>query len=189
MYLNFIKRILDFTLALILIVCLSWFFLFILMVYILTWQFPVFFSQERIGKENKSFTLYKFRTLKAEHLDKRRFLWGDFLRFFSFDELPQLWNVLKGEMSLIGPRPLPLEYLPLMAEYQKQRHRVLPGITGWAQVNGRHEINWKKKFDLDLYYIKHVSIRLDVLILIKTIALLLSFKKDVSLNEGKFTGN
>ncbi len=110
------------------------------------------------------------------------------LRASNLDELPQLWNVLKGEMTLIGPRPLPIEYLPLFAEEQKKRFNIKPGITGWAQVNGRHSISWKEKLKLDTYYVDHVSLKLDLIILIKTVGLLLSFKKDRSLEEEKFTG-
>ena len=110
------------------------------------------------------------------------------LRASNLDELPQLWNVLKGEMSLIGPRPLPVEYLPLFSEEQKKRFEVKPGITGWAQVNGMHSVPWKQKLELDNYYVDHVSLMLDIRIVIKTLVLFLSFKKDRSLEEEKFTG-
>ncbi len=157
----------------------------------ISFSFPVFFIQERTGKSNKPFQLFKFRTLKStgSSLAERRFWLGDFLRATSLDELPQLINVLKGEMSLIGPRPLPVEYLSLMNDEQKKRHQVKPGITGWVQVNGRNAISWHEKFELDNYYVKHVSFLLDVKIVFKTIQLLLSFKKDISLSERKFTGN
>ena len=154
-------------------------------------MYPIFFFQERTGIQGKPFRLIKFRTLKSigSSLEERRFWLGDFLRATSLDELPQLINVLKGEMSLIGPRPLPVEYLALMSDEQKKRHLVKPGITGWAQVNGRNAISWQEKFALDNYYVKHVSFLLDVKIVFKTIQLLLSFKKDISLSEQKFTGN
>ena len=190
-YASFIKRILDIMLSLLLLLLFSWLVLFIVVVYLITFNFPILFSQPRIGKGGQSFVMFKFRTLNnsTAHLDERRFWLGDVLRFFSFDELPQLWNVLRGEMSLIGPRPLPIEYFPLMDEAQRQRHSVRPGITGLTQVNGRHEITWEKKFRLDQYYVEHVSFPLDTEVLIKTIFLLLSFRKDKSLAEEKFQGS
>lgn len=135
--------------------------------------------------------MFKFRTLKqsGDTLEKRRFWWGDFLRRTSFDELPQLWNVLKGDMSFVGPRPLPVEYLPLFSEEQRTRHTVRPGITGLAQVNGRHSISWEEKFQFDLLYVQKLSFLLDLKILVKTVVLVLSLKKDASLQEPKFTGN
>ena len=120
---------------------------------------------------------------------QRRFLLGDILRYLSLDELPQVWNVLKGDMSFIGPRPLPTEYLSLFSQEQQMRHTIKPGITGWAQVNGRHSISWQQKFELDNYYLAHLSFGLDLTIFYKTIVLLLSFNKDQSLAEEKFKGN
>jgi len=163
----------------------------ILVLYVCSFQYPIFFVQERIGQKGKVFKLFKFRTLSPNvntEFDTRRFFLGDFLRFFSLDELPQLWNVIRGDMSLIGPRPLPVEYFSLFSKDEFERHVVRPGITGWAQVNGRHSISWQKKFELDRYYVNHISFRLDALILFKTIVLLLSFKKDQSLKEEKFKG-
>jgi lipopolysaccharide/colanic/teichoic acid biosynthesis glycosyltransferase len=168
----------------------SWLFILISLMYFLTSQRPVFFSQERIGRDGQPFILHKFRTLKSDGiLAERKFWWGSFLRFTSLDELPQLFNVLNGDMSLIGPRPLPTEYLPLFSPEQKRRHDVLPGITGWAQVNGRNSVSWQEKFKFDLEYVQNVSFPFDLKILFKTIVLLMSFKKDTSLLEGKFTGN
>ncbi len=190
-YATIIKPTLDFTLALLSLIILSWLFILIILVFTLSLSFPFFFVHDRTGKQGRIFQLYKFRTLKphGNTLHERRFWLGDFLRATSLDELPQLINVLRGEMSLIGPRPLPVEYLSLMSAEQKQRHQVKPGITGWAQVNGRNAISWKEKFELDNYYVKHISFVLDATIVFKTIQLLLSFKKDVSLNEKPFTGN
>lgn len=170
---------------------LAWLFLIIYLMYIVSFYFPVIFRQIRAGLNSKPFVLYKFRTLKESNLplSQRSFVLGNLLRLSSLDELPQLINVLKGDMSFIGPRPLPIEYLPLYDAKQRQRHLVKPGITGWAQVNGRHSIPWKDKFDYDLYYIQHVSFWLDFKIALKTIALLLSLKKDMSLQEKEFTGN
>lgn len=135
--------------------------------------------------------MYKFRTLGSDETQsypQRRFGLGNILRASNMDELPQIWNVLKGEMSLIGPRPLPVEYLPLFSEDQKKRFTVKPGITGWAQVNGRHSISWKEKFELDKYYVDNISLTMDIRILIRTVILFLSFKKDRSLEEEQFKG-
>jgi lipopolysaccharide/colanic/teichoic acid biosynthesis glycosyltransferase len=184
-----IKLIADYVLAGLLLLLLAWLFLVIIFVYAITFQFPFIFSQSRIGKSNRPFTMYKFRTLLLDSsLNDRRFWLGNFLRLTNLDELPQLWNVLKGEMSLVGPRPLPLEYLPLFSDVQKKRHDVLPGITGWAQVSGKNDIAWKQKFELDLFYVYHLSFKLDIRILVKTIVLLFTFRKDTSLSEEKFTG-
>jgi sugar transferase EpsL len=135
--------------------------------------------------------MYKFRTLVVEEnlmLENRKFRWGNFLRLTNLDELPQLWNVLKGEMSLVGPRPLPVEYASLFTKEQNIRHTVLPGITGWAQVSGKNDVAWKRKFELDVFYVNNLSFKLDVKILVKTMLLLFTFRKDTSLSEEKFTG-
>jgi lipopolysaccharide/colanic/teichoic acid biosynthesis glycosyltransferase len=174
------------------VLVLSWLIILIIAGYLLQLQLPIFFNQRRVGRNNVPFTIHKFRTLNVSDKldnDERRFWWGDVLRFLSLDEIPQLWNVLKGDMSLVGPRPLPIEYLALYSDEQKRRHDVRPGITGWAQVNGRHSISWKEKFLLDLDYITNVSLTLDFYILLKTILIWFSFNKDVSLNEEKFQGN
>ena len=146
---------------------------------------PVFFRQERPGLHEKIFRLYKFRSMKdavdrngnelpdAERLSK----FGSLLRASSLDELPELFNVLKGEMSLVGPRPLLVKYLPLYNEEQHRRHDVLPGITGWAQVNGRNAISWEEKFRLDVWYVDHWSPLLDLKILFMTV-------KKVFIREG-----
>jgi lipopolysaccharide/colanic/teichoic acid biosynthesis glycosyltransferase len=163
----------------------------ILFGYVLTGQISFFFNQQRIGKNGKVFTLWKFRTLSTDTnktLQQRKFFWGIILRASNLDELPQLWNVLKGEMSFIGPRPLPVEYSELFSVEQNQRHKVRPGITGWAQVCGKNSISWQEKFELDLYYVNNISFLLDLKILLKTFILVLSFKKDTSLHEKKFTG-
>ena len=139
---------------------------------------PVFFRQERPGLHEKIFSLYKFRSMKdavdrngnelpdAERLSK----FGSLLRASSLDELPELFNVLKGEMSLVGPRPLLVKYLPLYNEEQHRRHDVLPGITGWAQVNGRNLLSWEEKFARDVWYVDHRSLALDFKILVLTVA-------------------
>ena len=139
------------------------------------WQMgaPVFFRQERPGKDEKIFRIYKFRTMSDERDEKGELLpdekrlhgVGQWIRTLSLDELPQLINVLRGEMSFVGPRPLLVEYLPLYNEEQKRRHDVLPGITGWAQVNGRNAISWEEKFAYDVWYVDHQSFLLDMKIL------------------------
>lgn len=135
--------------------------------------------------------MWKFRTLSVDDtktLQERRFILGDVLRKTSCDELPQLWNILKGEMSWIGPRPLPVEYDHLFSEEQRKRFKLKPGITGWAQVNGRHAIAWKEKLKWDAEYVNNISFLMDMKIVFKTVVLLLSLKKDKSLEEEKFTG-
>ena len=138
---------------------------------------PAFFLQERPGKDGKIFLLYKLRTMIEETerngqplSDMERITkTGWVIRACSFDELPQIWNVLKGDMSFIGPRPLLTQYLPLYTEEQRHRHDVLPGISGWAQVNGRNELSWEQKFERDLYYVQNVSFGLDMKILFMTV--------------------
>jgi len=138
---------------------------------------PIFFQQSRPGLNGKFFDMLKFRTMTNER-DKNGILlsdearlteFGKFLRSTSLDELPGLWNVLKGDMSLVGPRPLLVEYLPLYSTQQARRHEIKPGVTGWAQVNGRNAISWDEKFDLDIWYVDNQSIWLDVKILWLTV--------------------
>lgn len=139
---------------------------------------PAVFRQKRPGKNGKIFTIAKFRTMRIETEKNGRPLTdmgrmtriGNVLRKLSLDELPQLWNVLKGEMSFIGPRPLLVEYLPRYSPEQARRHEVRPGITGWAQVNGRNALTWEQKFDLDIYYVEHMSFMLDARIVLLTTA-------------------
>jgi len=138
---------------------------------------PVLFRQSRPGLNGKIFNVYKFRTMTNECNESGNLLsdearlteFGKFLRSTSLDELPSLWNVLKGDMSLVGPRPLLVEYLPLYSTQQARRHEVKPGITGWAQVNGRNAISWEEKFDLDVWYVDNQSIWLDIKILWMTV--------------------
>lgn len=137
---------------------------------------PVIFKQERPGLHAKPFYLYKFRTMNDQKDsfgnllpdEVRLTAFGQFLRKYSLDELPQLWNVLKGDISLVGPRPLLMSYLDLYTEKQKKRHDVKPGITGWAQVNGRNAISWDEKFNLDLWYVENHNFLLDIKIILKT---------------------
>lgn len=161
---------------------------------------PVLFKQTRPGKNEKPFDIYKFRTMTSEVDDKGDLLpdeqrmtkLGSQIRNSSIDELPQLINVLKGDLSLVGPRPLLMEYLPLYNEEQRKRHNVKPGITGWAQINGRNAITWEQKFKLDVWYAKNQSFKLDMYILYKTFENVLK-KKDISseshVTAEKFRGN
>ena len=169
-----------------------------LLVY-LTIGTPVFFKQQRPGWRAKPFNIYKFRTMSDEKNSRAELLsdlerltsFGRWLRSTSLDELPSLWNVLKGEMSLVGPRPLLMEYLPLYNSEQARRHEVKPGITGWAQVNGRNAISWEDKFILDVWYVDNQSLWLDIKTLLLTIKKVL-FRHGISAageaTMPKFTG-
>ncbi|MEY8598836.1 sugar transferase [Mammaliicoccus lentus] len=161
---------------------------------------PIFFEQTRPGKDEKPFEILKFRTMTDERdlngellPDKDRMTkTGDFIRKTSIDELPQLINVLKGDLSLVGPRPLLMDYLPLYTEEQRKRHLVKPGITGWAQVNGRNTISWEEKFKLDVWYVENQSFKLDMFILYKTIMNVIKRKDITATNHvtiEKFRGN
>lgn len=148
---------------------------------------PVLFAQDRAGQNGRTFTLYKFRTMReGEGTDEERLTrLGRFLRAASLDELPELWNVLKGEMSLVGPRPLPVRYLPRYTPEQNRRHEVLPGITGWAQVNGRNALDWETKFRYDVDYVDSRSVWLDLKILWMTFTQVV-VAKDIS-HDGEAT--
>lgn len=177
------KGVIDFIFALILLI--TGLPLYVLIAIIIKWQDPdgpVCFKQERVGKDDKLFTVYKFRSMKVEtHRNgieltdsERLFPMGRFIRKMSLDELPQLLNILKGDMSFIGPRPLPREYLPYYTEEERKRHVIKPGISGWAQVNGRNNLSWEKKFELDVYYTQHLSFLFDTKIFLLTIKKVLS---------------
>ena len=174
--------------------------------WVLMWQVrrklgsPVFFTQVRPGLHGKPFKMVKFRSMTSERGPDGELLpdavrltpFGRFLRSTSLDELPELWNVLKGDMSLVGPRPLLMEYLPLYSPEQVRRHEVRPGITGWAQVNGRNAISWEAKFKLDVWYVDHRSLWLDIKILWLTIKKVLVREGISAAGEatmGKFTGS
>ena len=193
MYKNFFKPLLDKILSLTLIVL---FFPIMLIVAILIYFWdgrPILFTQKRPGYKEKIFKIYKFRTMTNQKDDNGNLLpdekrlngIGKIIRSLSLDELPQLFNVLKGEMSFVGPRPLLVEYLPLYNEEQKKRHEVLPGITGWAQVNGRNAISWEQKFEYDVWYVKHISFCLDMKILYLTVLKVL--KRSGISQEGEAT--
>lgn len=177
-YAGYIKRILDIVLSLSAILVLSPILLILYILVRVKLGSPVLFKQERPGKDGKIFTLCKFRTMTdkrgadGELLpdEERLTKFGKKLRSTSLDELPELFNILKGEMSIIGPRPLLVKYLPLYNDVQKHRHDVRPGLTGWAQVNGRNAISWEQRFELDIYYVNHLSFLLDLKILFQTVA-------------------
>ena len=193
MYRSLFKPLFDRLGALLLLTLLSPLLLVLMLLIRLKLGSPILFKQERPGKDEKPFTIYKFRTMndrkdtKGELLpdEERLTPLGKFIRSLSLDELPQLLNVLKGEMSFIGPRPLLTEYLPLYNKTQKKRHKVTPGITGWAQVNGRNAITWEKKFELDVYYVEHISWKLDLKIIIMTLQKIIR-RSDIS-QEGHAT--
>jgi lipopolysaccharide/colanic/teichoic acid biosynthesis glycosyltransferase len=151
---------------------------------------PVLFRQPRAGKNGRSFTLYKFRTMRDAKDqqerplpdDQRLTIFGHWLRSLSLDELPQLWNILRGDMSVVGPRPLLVRYLNRYSPEQARRHEVRPGITGWAQVNGRNALSWEQKFELDVWYVDHCSFPLDLRILLRTIGSVLT-RRGISAND------
>lgn len=177
LYRNYLKRSLDLLVSLVAFCLLLPLFIVIAVLLFIANQGSPFFVQPRPGKNERIFRLVKFKTMNdrrdaAGNLlpDADRLTGiGKFIRKTSLDEIPQLINVIKGEMSLIGPRPLLVEYLPLYNNIQKRRHNVRPGITGWAQVNGRNAIGWKEKFELDVWYVEHVSFRLDCKIILFTL--------------------
>ncbi|WP_373056215.1 sugar transferase [Zunongwangia sp. H14] len=177
MYKNFFKPVIDVVIALLALIVLSPLLIIVFLLLALANNGKPLFFQKRPGKDGKIYNIVKFRTMNekrdknqellpdAERLTKT----GKIVRKTSIDEIPQLWNVLTGDMSLIGPRPLLPEYLALYDEFQKRRHEVKPGITGWAQVNGRNTITWEQKFKLDVWYVDHISFFLDLKIIFKTI--------------------
>lgn len=193
MYKLVFKRFLDFIIALLGLILLSPIFLLVTLCLIISNQGKPFFFQDRPGKDERVFKIIKFKTMNdkkdsqgnllpdAERLTKI----GNIVRKTSLDEIPQLINVLKGDMSLIGPRPLRTYYLPLYNVEQKKRHLVRPGITGWAQVNGRNAISWTRKFELDVYYVNNMSFWLDLKILLLTIKKV--FKREGISQEGQAT--
>lgn len=194
MYAHFLKRFFDFTISLVAIIVLCPLLLIVTVwLHFANKSAGVFFTQERPGKDAKIFRVIKFKTMTDERDSEGNLLpdaqrltqVGKVVRSLSLDELPQLFNVLKGDMALIGPRPLLVKYLPLYTTEQMRRHEVRPGITGWAQVNGRNAITHTKKFEYDVWYVDHLSFALDVKILWMTIANVLR-RKDIS-TQGEAT--
>ena len=200
MYKNYFKRLLDTVAAISGLIVFSPVIILLIIVLSISYKGNPFFVHPRPGKNGVIFKLIKLKSMNDKtdnngvllphHL--RVTIIGDFIRKLSLDELPQLINVLKGDMSLIGPRPLEVRYLPLYSKYQNQRHNVRPGISGWAQVNGRNAISWDKKFDLDVWYVNNVSFKTDLKILLLTLKKVV-LKENVnlseSLNMAPFEGN
>lgn len=200
MYEFFLKRFFDIIFSAIGLLLLLPLILIIIIMLSLKYRGSPFFLQKRPGKDEKIFKLIKFKSMTDEkdengeplpyHLRITKI--GLFIRKYSLDEIPQLINVLKGNMSLIGPRPLLIKYLDLYNDYQKQRHKVRPGISGWAQVNGRNAISWEKKFNLDVWYVNNVSFKTDLKILLLTVKKVL-LRENVNLSENinmtPFKGN
>ena len=203
MYKCFFKRLLDFTIVLIVLMCIWW----LLAILAICLHFAnkgagAFFFQERPGKDGKIFKVIKFKSMTDERDEQGRLLpdvkrltrVGKFIRSTSLDELPQLINVLKGDMALIGPRPLLVQYLPLYNKEQARRHEVKPGITGWAQVHGRNTISWAEKFKLDVWYVDHCTLWTDVKVIFITIKKVIC-RADINNTSGQsatmptFTGN
>lgn len=200
LYRKYLKPSFDFIIALIGFIILLPLFIIIVILLLIANKGKAFFFQERPGKDEKIFKVIKFKTMNdrkdknGELLPdaKRLTSAGKFIRKTSLDEIPQLLNVIKGDMSLIGPRPLLVEYLPLYSNIQKRRHEVKPGITGWAQVNGRNAISWEQKFDYDVWYVEHLSFLLDLRIFFLTIQKV--FKSEginsaTTVTMERFTGN
>lgn len=199
-YCNFFKRFIDFFASLILFSILSPIFVLIAILLCISNHGIPFFCQPRPGKNCKIFMVIKFKTMNDRRDSSGQLLpdadrltaLGKFIRATSLDEIPQLLNVIKGDMSLVGPRPLLVEYLPLYNEKQKRRHDVRPGITGWAQVNGRNAISWSQKFEYDVYYVDNVSFMMDIKILFLTLGKVFvseGINSATSVTMEKFTGD
>ena len=190
----------DIGIAALVLIVFSPVILIIIPVILMESGFPVFFKQQRPGLNEKPFILFKFRTMKNIYDgtgnllpdDRRLTLVGKWLRKLSLDELPQFINVLKGDINVVGPRPLLMEYLPLYNERQRKRHRVKPGITGWAQIHGRNVLNWKERFELDIWYVDNWSLGLDFKIMLLTLIKVLKregISREGSATMEKFKGN
>lgn len=199
-YPGFFKRLLDLGVAATLLVLLAP--LMLLVACLVRWNLgsPALFRQPRAGLGGRIFTLYKFRSMRDARDgqgrplpdDQRLTAFGRKLRSWSLDELPQLWNIVRGDMSLIGPRPLLVDYLPRYSPRQARRHEVRPGITGWAQVHGRNEVSWPKRFELDVWYVDHCSLATDLRILVQTVVCVLSRRGVSAYNQAtmsEFLGN
>ena len=184
LYAKYIKRYLDVFVSLMGLIVLSPIFLLLIIIGAVEMKGNPFFMQQRPGKDEKIFNLIKFRTMtnkkdkdgKLLPDEQRLTAYGKFLRSTSLDELPELWNILKGDLSLIGPRPLLVKYLPLYNSFQRHRHDVRPGLTGYAQVHGRNQISWEKKFEMDVWYVQHITFLGDLKILLDTVAVV--FKRE-----------
>ena len=197
MYRLFFKRFLDIILSFIAIIILSPIFIVVAILVRTKIGNPVIFTQERPGKNEKIFKMYKFRSMTSERDENGNLLpdidritkFGKFLRFSSLDELPELFNILKGDMSFVGPRPLLIKYLPLYNNYQKHRHDIKPGLTGLAQTNGRNETTWTKRFEYDVLYTKDITFLNDFKIILDTIKIVLKHEGIDSNTTSQFTMN
>lgn len=196
---KYIKRLFDFVSAFLALIVFSLLLAAVAVLVKVKLGSPVIFKQERPGLNNKVFTLYKFRTMTDERDENGELLpdevrltkFGQFLRNTSIDELPELINILKGDMSVIGPRPLLVQYIPLYNEHQARRAEVKPGLSGWAQVNGRNSVTWEDKFDMDVYYVDNYSLALDIKILFMTVKNVIKregISSDTSATMEAFTG-
>lgn len=200
LYKLYFKRFFDFCISLVALLGLSPFLILVLIILIVANRGNPFYFQFRPGLNEKIFKLIKFKSMTDKRNEFGELLpdslritaFGKFIRNYSIDELPQLINVLKGDMSLIGPRPLLVKYLDFYSTEQKKRHLVRPGITGWAQINGRNSLSWNEKFELDIYYVNNLTFKLDLLIFIKTIIKVLK-KSGINQSDSRpmtpFTGN
>lgn len=200
MYKRYLKRFFDLCGALALFILLSPLMLAVALCICIDSKGPVLFRQQRVGKNEKIFIIFKYRTMHVETAKsgvplsdmERMTRCGRIIRKLSLDELPQFVNIIRGEMSFIGPRPLLVQYLPLYSSFQRRRHEVLPGITGWAQVNGRNAISWEERFKKDVWYVENVSFILDIKIIGKTVAYVLGRKgvnQSTTNTMTAFTGN
>lgn len=200
MYRKYFKRLFDIICSFLALIVLSPVLLVIAILVRVKLGSPVIFKQKRPGLHEKIFTLYKFRTMTNQKDEQGNLLpdevrltkFGKMLRSTSLDELPELWNILKGDMSIVGPRPLLVGYLPLYNDNQKRRHDVRPGLTGLAQVNGRNELDWKQKFKLDTEYTKHITFISDIKIILQTVGHVFAGKGISSITSAtmeEFTGN
>lgn len=196
MYAKYFKRVIDFTLSAVALIVLTPILLILIIVTAIAMKGNPFFTQLRPGKNEKIFKLIKFRTMTNERDENGELLpddmrlnkFGKFLRSTSLDELPELINILKGDMSIVGPRPLLVEYLSYYTTEERIRHCVRPGLTGWAQVNGRNSVDWDTRFKLDVHYVKNISVVLDIKIIFLTIKKVL-VRSDVAEDTNKTEGN
>lgn len=200
LYCRYIKRILDIICALAAMIVFCWLYAVVALLVRIKLGSPVIFCQERPGKDEKIFKLYKFRTMTDARDENGKLLpddvrltkFGKLLRSTSLDELPEAWNIFKGDMSVIGPRPLLVQYLERYNVHQRRRHEVRPGLSGFAQVHGRNNVRWEERFDLDVWYVDHVSFLLDVKLVFKTVGKALSrdgISSDDSVTMKEFMGN
>ena len=198
-YAKYVKRYLDVFVSLVGLLVLSPVLLLLIIFGTIEMKGNPFFTQKRPGKDGKIFNLIKFRTMTNEKDkegnllpdEQRLTTYGKFLRSTSLDELPELWNILKGDLSLIGPRPLLVKYLPLYNSFQRHRHDVRPGLTGYAQVHGRNQVSWEKKFEMDVWYVQHVTFLEDLKILFETVAVVLKregISSETSMTMEEFKG-